>query len=92
MLALALHNALWVQPAGSPALPHAGETVATLAWIAGWWILKPSALGASLVLLALAARRALRRRGPVLGDGAALALSTALLVGAVLLAPISGSG
>lgn len=90
VLALWLHHALWVGNAENPAALDASESVAVLAWAVGW-LLVACAVGAAVVLLVVVIRRIAARALPLI-DIVALAAATALIVGAVSLAPFWGTG
>ncbi|WP_426321692.1 hypothetical protein [Microbacterium sp. E-13] len=90
VLSLWLYNALWVGNAGNPAALDAAENVAMLTWMVGW-LLVVCAAGAAAVLLVSVIRRIATRVLPLI-DIVALGGSTALIVVAVSLAPLWGTG
>ncbi len=90
VLSLWLYHALWIRNAGNPVALDAAENVAMLAWMAGW-LLVACAAGAVVVLLVAVIRRIATRVLPLI-DIVALGGSTALIVGAVSLAPLWGTG
>ncbi|HKP06782.1 MAG TPA: hypothetical protein VJU58_05975 [Microbacterium sp.] len=86
VLSLWFYNSLWVQKAGIPAALDAYEGAAVFAWLVGW-LLVTCAAGAAIVLLGVVIRRIIAGRLP-LTDLVALAAGTALIVGAISLAPL----
>ena len=86
VLSLWFYNSLWVQKAGIPAALDAYEGAAVFAWVVGW-LLVTWAAGAAIVLLGVVIRRIIAGRLP-LTDLVALGAGTALIVGAISLAPL----
>lgn len=90
VLALWVHNMLWTQNAGDPIALDAGEGAATIAWFVGWMLVIGASV-ASVVLLMVVIRRIIARTMPLI-DVIALVLAAALIVFAVILAPLWGAG